>query len=365
MYFHPTRTMRFAIRALLLAAWCTPLTSAAETLIYHQVRTDKSGRIVPWFDDDPGKSYDHVLGLVWNFWDTMRTDSNGLPYYMNHQVWRPDFNDPRGLGGDQLQMAMSSWRLYYAYCGNERVKQNALFLADYYLEHGLSPADCKWPDLPFPYNTLIYAGRYDGDMVLGPGFLQPDKAGSLGLELARLYKMHSRDRYVHTTADRYRTAAIKIGRTLIDHLKPGDAEHSPLPFKVNAFTGEVGQFRNNNVDGTVVGESTYTSNWCPTLELLIELQQLDVERATEYRSAFDLLLAWMKKYPIDNQRWGPFFEDVQGWSDTQINAITCAVHHGTSRSVPQLEAGRRANFRLGLCYARKQGLGEVRCRRCQ
>jgi hypothetical protein len=324
MSLRPTRVLRFSILALLAVACCVPLTAAAETLIYHQIRTDKSGRIVPWFDDDPGRAYDHVMGLVWNFWDTMRTDPNGLPYYMNHQVWRPDFNDPRGLGGDQLQMAMSSWRQYYAYSGSERVKQNTLFLADYYLEHGLSPADGKWPDVPFPYNTLIYSGKYDGDMILGPGFLQPDKAGSLGLELARLHKMHSRDSSVHSTAERYRTAAIKIARTLIAHLEPGDAEHSPLPFKVNALTGEVGQLRNNNGDGTVVGASTYTSNWCPTLELLIELQRLDVDRADEYHRAFDLLLAWMKKYPIDNQRWGPFFEDVQGWSDTQINAITCA-----------------------------------------
>jgi hypothetical protein len=42
----------------------------------------------------------------------MRHDMNGLPYYMNHQVWRPN-NDPRGLGGDQLQMALSSWQLLY------------------------------------------------------------------------------------------------------------------------------------------------------------------------------------------------------------------------------------------------------------
>ena len=32
----------------------------------------------------------------------------------------------------------------------------------------------------------------------------------------------------------------------------------------------------------------------------------------------------MKKYPLKNNRWGPFFEDVQGWSDTQINAVTFA-----------------------------------------
>ena len=32
----------------------------------------------------------------------------------------------------------------------------------------------------------------------------------------------------------------------------------------------------------------------------------------------------MKKYPLKNNKWGPFFEDVPGWSDTQINAITFA-----------------------------------------
>ena len=63
---------------------------------------------------DPGKSYNHVINIVWNFWDTMRHDYNGLPYYMNHQVWNPAFDDPRGIGGDQFAMALSSWRLYYA-----------------------------------------------------------------------------------------------------------------------------------------------------------------------------------------------------------------------------------------------------------
>ncbi len=103
-----------------------------EQLIYHKIKTDKEGKILPWCNNDPGLSYDHNINLVWNFRDTMRKDMNGLPYFMNHQVWRPDFNDPRGLGGDQFQMAMSSWQLLYAYSGNELVKENMRFLADYY-----------------------------------------------------------------------------------------------------------------------------------------------------------------------------------------------------------------------------------------
>ena len=49
----------------------------------------------------PGDSYDHVLGLVWNFWVGMRRDMNGLPYKMNHQIYLEDYNDFRGIGGDQ------------------------------------------------------------------------------------------------------------------------------------------------------------------------------------------------------------------------------------------------------------------------
>jgi hypothetical protein len=319
----PERRILKIIAPLLVSLLISP-TQAREKLIYHEIRTDAKGMIVPWYDKDPGKAYDHVIQLVWQFWDTMRKDPTGLPYYMSHQVWRPDYDDPRGLGGDQLQMALSSWQLLYAYSGNERVKQNMKFIADYYLAHSLSPSDCAWPDLPFPYNTLLYSGIYDGDMVIGKGFLQPDKAGSFGLELVHLYKMTSRDFYLQSTSARYRDAAIRIAQTLSAHIQPGDEEHSPLPFKVNAFTGETGQLKNNNVDGSVVGEAGYTSNWSATMELFLELAELDSPNATTYQKAFDTLLNWMKQYPVRNNRWGPFFEDVQGWSDTQINAVTFA-----------------------------------------
>src|SRR5580658_1326421 len=84
-----------------------------EVLIYHPIKTDSHGHIISWYDENPGKSYNHIINLVWNFWDTMRRDMNGLPYYMNHQVWNANLNDPRGIGGDQFMMALSSWALLY------------------------------------------------------------------------------------------------------------------------------------------------------------------------------------------------------------------------------------------------------------
>jgi len=290
-----------------------------EKLEYHPIHLNKADQtILPWYSTDLGKSYDFVIGKVWNFWHTMRNDKNGLPYYMNHQVWRDDFNDRRGIGGDQFAMALSSWNLFYAYSGNEDVKEEMKFIADYYLTHSLSPVDAAWPNIPYPYNTLIYSGLYDGDMIIGKDFTQPDKAGSFGLELVKLYKMTARS--TNTTDKRYLDAAVKIANSLVQHIIAGDENNSPLPFKVNAITGETGKLINEQNNQL----SSYTSNWSGTMELFLNLIELKAGKVENYQNAFNILLNWMKNYPLKTNKWGPFFEDVSGWSDTQINAITFA-----------------------------------------
>jgi hypothetical protein len=285
-----------------------------EKLSYHSIQTDAQGKIVPWYSPDPGIAYDHIIQIVWNFWDTMRVDLNGLPYHMNHQVWTKDHNDHRGIGGDQIAMALSSWRLLYAYTGNERIIDNMRFMADYYFSHSLSPSTCMWKNLPFPYNTLLYSGIYDGDMILGKGFVQPDKAGSFGSELVNLYKLTGKKVYLD--------AAVDIAKSLAEHITPGDNDHSPLPFRVNAFTGKVGVAK----EGTSRENSfPYTSNWSGTMILFRSLVTLGQDDSSgTYQKSFDTLLKWMKQYPLKTNKWGPFFEDVDEWSDTQINAATFA-----------------------------------------
>jgi hypothetical protein len=287
-----------------------------EILIYHPIKTDKAGNIISWYNENPGTSYNHVINLVWNFWDTMRHDLNGLPYYMNHQVWNAKFNDPRGIGGDQFAMALSSWRLYYAYTGNERVKANMYFLADYYLTHGRSPADCKWPNITFPYNSYIYSGIYDGDMRAGRDVAQPDKAGSFGLELVHLYKIKEDTLYLD--------AAKKIANTLSFYVKEGNINYSPLPFKVNVYTGNTALLRNHDFTGTWIDTAGYTSNWAPTMQLFLDLIELKTGDTTAYQKSFTTMLNWMKNFAMKENKWGPFFEDVDWWSETQINAMTCA-----------------------------------------
>ena len=289
----------------------------SDTIQYHPVRINKAdGSILPWFSPDPGTSYDTVLMLVWDFWNRMETDSNGLKYYMNHQVWKPE-HDMRGLGGDQINMAMSSWGLLYAYTGYPGVLQNIKYLADTYLERSLSGPDDRWPYIPYPYNTDIHSGKYDGDMRNGKGITQPDKAGNFGYELINLYKMTGEQRYLES--------AIRIAATLASHVQKGDSLSSPLPFRVNARTGETGSFFDNMESGRRVRPALYTANWTGTLMLFEELIVLNPPETQLYEKVFNIILEWMKAFPLRTNKWGPFFEDIPGWSDTQTNAITFAM----------------------------------------
>lgn len=301
----------------------------SDTIIYHPVYVDDNGGILPWYSSNLGESYDHVLNLVWNFWKNMEIDSNGMQYYMNHQVWDPG-HDRRGLGGDQLMMAMSSWDLYYNYTGDESLIENMKYMADYYLANSLSSPDSEWPHLPYPYNMDVESGIYDGDMIIGHGYLQPDKAGSFAYELVHLYKK--------TGEEKYLDAAVNIANTLAAKVQPGDNDNSPWPFKVNAQTGEVGVLVDQVVWYEGMDEdvkkpnskftftkSAYTTFWTGALSLFRELIDLNRGNLADYERAYDMCLEWMKNYPAKTNKWGPFFEDVPRWSDTQINAVTYAM----------------------------------------
>jgi hypothetical protein len=73
-------------------------------------------------------------------------------------------------------------------------------------------------------------------------------------------------------------------------------------------------------------QSAYTSNWTGTLELFNQLISLHKGDTAAYKKAFDMVLTWIKNFPAKTNKWGPFFEDVPRWSDTQINAVTYAMY---------------------------------------
>ncbi len=291
---------------VLLAAVAAP----AEKLGYHEVKTDASGKILPW------DTYDRVIQLVFKFWVNLRKCPNGVPYYLQHQVWKPDVEDPRGLGGDQINMALSSWNLLYGYLGDRAVRDNMILMADYWLEHGMSKPDLRWGSLPYPYNTELHSGVYDGDMRAGKGFLQPDKAANFGYELVNLYKM--------TGTRRYLDAAVRIANTLAARVEAGDEDHSPWPYRVHAATGEV----HKEVKNGKTYAASYTSNWTGALLLFDSLDGLGEGERQSYAKARATVVNWLKAYPLRTNKWGPFFEDIptSAWSDTETNADTLAMY---------------------------------------
>ncbi|HEX2971776.1 MAG TPA: hypothetical protein VHP11_05555, partial [Tepidisphaeraceae bacterium] len=306
--------MQCALGLMVAAAMAAPL-AAAEMLVYHEIQTGADGQIVPWFSPDPARAYDHNIRLLWQFWRTMKPCPNGVPYYMQHQVWKPE-HDGRGLGGDQINMALSSWTLLYGYLGDEAVKANMIFMADYWLEHGMSPADAKWANLPYPYNTDLHAGQYDGDMRAGKGYLQPDKAASFGAELVHLHKMTGQGKYLD--------AAVRIANTLAANITPGDQNNSPWPFRVHAVTNQIHE---QTKQGKVF-RASYTANWTGALCLFDELIALKQGKVDEYALARDVLVRWIKSYPLKTNNWGPFFEDIPtaDVSNTETNADTMAMY---------------------------------------
>ena len=279
----------------------------AERLFYHDVRTDAGDHLLPWYSADLGLAYDHAVRQVWQFWNAMPPCPNGVPYYLQHQVWKPE-HDPRGLGGDQLAMALSSWNLLYAYTGDRAVVSNMVLIADFVLAHGLSVPTAVWPNLPYPYNTDLHSGRYDGDMRAGKGFTQPDKAASFASELVMLYKITGNARYLE--------AAAQVANTLAAKVAPGDADHSSWPFRVHAETGQV----------PPAVSALYTANYTGALRLFRDLIDLKQPGADRYRAAFATVSSWLKQYPMQTMKWGPFFEDVSEWSNTEINADTMATY---------------------------------------
>jgi hypothetical protein len=283
-----------------------------DSIIYHPVRINGAGDLLPWYSTNFGESFDHVLKLVWKFWDEMEVDTNGIKYYMNHQVWKAG-HDGRGIGGDQVAMALSSWDLYYNYTGDRDLIDNMIYQADYFLAHSLTSPSDKWPNIPYPYNTQVESGKYDGDMKADGPVVQPDKAGSFGFELVRLYKK--------TGDTKYLDAALNIANTMAAHVTPGDLAHSPWPFKINAKTGEVPDLGSNEFYKEH-RKASYTANWTGTMQLFSELIDLKKGNAAAYKKAFGIVLKWMKTYPEKTNDWGPFFEDVYGYSNTQINATT-------------------------------------------
>jgi hypothetical protein len=95
---------------------------------------------------------------------------------------------------------------------------------------------------------------------------------------------------------RYREGALASARALARHVRAGNAERSPWPFRVVAETGFV--------------REEYCANLAPMLQLFDELLALRMGEVDEWRRARAAGWAWLLDYPLKNDVWANYFEDL-------------------------------------------------------
>jgi hypothetical protein len=163
----------------------------------------------------------------------------------------------------------------------------------------MTPADWDWSNVPYASGdpgATKYRGSHLGDSDgTGDGFgvVAPDKIGEMGTAFIKMYE--------YTGEARYRTAAVNAADALASHVRKGDATHSPWPFRVYGETNQV--------------REQYTAHTIAPIKLFDELIRLGLGKVTAYRSARATAWNWMMNYPMKNNIWSNYFEDVSIQSD--------------------------------------------------
>ena len=268
------------------------------TLNGHTVKADAGGKIISW-TANPALAFDSVVYLAWDYMlnKVPNDPSTGKPAYFSRSYINPSTqamvdwpHNPAGL----YHMLAESAQKYYLYSGNSAVMQLAENVALWHLDHGMTLSTDKWALVPYSSGdpgSLTYGGSYWGNSNGtgdGTGYLQPDKIGELGFAWLQLYKYDGNVRF--------RDAAIQSANILSSNIRSGNVSQSPWPFRVNAKTGVV--------------KEDYCANVIGPIMLFDALIASGLVNTAAYQTARNMAWSWLMTYPMTNNAWAQYFEDV-------------------------------------------------------
>ena len=275
--------------------FCQPNESLAAALDTHTVVLDGQGKIIPW-TTNPGDGYDRVMFLSWDLLlNRIHTDpNNGLPAYYTHSEYDPNAltgeDWPNNAAGKHAMLADSA-SMYYYYSGNTNVITLVSGLLNYHLLHGTTPANYFWASVPYSTAKSGSTTYGNDDYSEGVGVLEPDKIGELGYHgYLRFYELTGNTNYLN--------AAITCADQLALHIRIGDSTHSPWAFRVVAQTGATSQ------------SEEYCADVIAPIRLFDELIRLGLGNTNNYQTARQTAWNWLMSYPMNNQVWANYFEDV-------------------------------------------------------
>jgi hypothetical protein len=291
----------------------------AGQLFWHDVRLDDKGKLLSWVDSEA--PYDSIIRNNWEMFKSIPVQADGCRTYFTYPEFnglndpaqplfagRPWAHNPAGL----FAMLTDSAILYYSYSADQTVMDRVREMLDHMITFGTTDTTDSWALVPYSSSDagrLDYRGGTDtiycdqenhtpcgrGD---GVGYLEPDKVGELGCAYLQFYEF--------TLEKKYLQAALHCADALAAHVRPGDQSHSPWPFRVDARTG------------TRIREE-YTANTIGPIRLFDELLRLKLGRQKTYSRARDMAWHWLMTYPVQNQVWTQYFEDVLIYADYQTN----------------------------------------------
>jgi hypothetical protein len=266
-------------------------------LPWHDAVRDSHDKLLAWFHPEKHQGYDHVLKLAWDFLEhkVPNDEKTGLKVFLVNAVYDAKTRQGTNWQGNPAStfgQFVDSVIAWYPYSADKESIAVTRTMLDYQLANGTTPGDWEWAKVPFATNCKNdpkYGGCVRG-METGFGGIETDKLGELGIGYVLFYEL---------TGDRkYLDAGKACADALVKHIRPGDENHTPWPFRVNARTGEV-----------VNGEE-YGGMIVAPVRLFAELVRLKEGDVAAYERAQDTAWNWILKYPIKNDRWSGYFEDV-------------------------------------------------------
>src|SRR5688572_4780462 len=295
-----------AAAAALVVTATLPRLAAQGSLNGHPVRLDGGGRLVSWHTPQ-ADAYDHIMAIAWDFLlNRVPVAGNGYRYYYLYSAMLPGDLSPTARNnnpGSMFPNFTDSALRYYPYSGNAAVTNLTRDVLSHYLTHGLTPSNWPWPNVPFATGengNPDYAGDSSVD---GLDVIQPDKVGMVSTAFLKYY-LFSGD-------VRFRDAAINCANTLATRIRTGDATRSPWPFRVNARTQQV--------------REEYTAHVIAPIQLFDLLIARGLGNVAAYQTARQAAWTWMMQYPMANNEWANYFEDVFAGSDTRNHTQLIAL----------------------------------------